>query len=288
MVKVKFDQETFKKEILTLKSEVHKKNKMIDWLNAELCKKCNAVLEAEKFKLEKGKLMKKLKNSKKKALEADERQSTLERELAASQLNMQRYRTITIRQGEEIDNVRAILEKVSEERNTLKVTGEKLKRDVEASRKKMAKLEGIKNTKALADGVEFLRMAQACFSTTGLIDDVKQQNTEILNDEATEYGFICAISHEIFVDPVRCSDGQVYERKFIQKWFNANNTSPITNARLNDRTLVPDFRLRSTIEVWKKKNGYDEVVARENTVAIEKNTVDLTSEATTVPMIEFQ
>ena len=146
----------------------------------------------------------------------------------------------------------------------------KLEQDAEKSKTKMQRLEGTRNLKVLSDGIEFLKKAQECFSTTGLMDTIKQKTQDDLLSEATEMGYISSITQEMFVDPVRCSDGEVYERKMIEKWFRSNDTSPNTNATIYDKTLVTEYRLRSQIEAWKKINNYDEIVAKENTVDLTK------------------
>lgn len=42
-----------------------------------------------------------------------------------------------------------------------------------------------------------------------------------------------------FLDPVVTVDGQVYDREYITKWLNKNDSSPYTNASLSDKTLTP-------------------------------------------------
>eukprot|EP00899_Mesostigma_viride_P022180 jgi/Mesvir1/3146/Mv16313-RA.3 len=64
--------------------------------------------------------------------------------------------------------------------------------------------------------------------------------------------FLCPISCDIMRDPViLVGSGQVYERNFIEQWFTrGNETDPLTNVRLSDKTLVPVVALRSLIEQW--------------------------------------
>ena len=71
--------------------------------------------------------------------------------------------------------------------------------------------------------------------------------------------FICSISLEIMSDPVTTSDGQTYERSAIMGWFlKGNSTSPLTGLSLLKSpgdahpTLIPNFAMRSAIELWKK------------------------------------
>ena len=44
---------------------------------------------------------------------------------------------------------------------------------------------------------------------------------------------ICPISKQIFYEPVKASDGQIYEKQAIKEWLTFNNTSPITRELLN-------------------------------------------------------
>ena len=70
--------------------------------------------------------------------------------------------------------------------------------------------------------------------------------------------FCCPISREIMSDPVVTYDGQTYERKEIQEWFDrGNNTSPITNLQLKYLTLAPNHALRNAIQDWMKPTKTD-------------------------------
>ncbi len=64
--------------------------------------------------------------------------------------------------------------------------------------------------------------------------------------------FKCPLSMEIFRDPVSTLDGHCYERAAIENWLMRNNTSPVTGAILQDKTLVPAITLRKAIEEWKE------------------------------------
>jgi hypothetical protein len=48
---------------------------------------------------------------------------------------------------------------------------------------------------------------------------------------------ICPISHEIFKEPVIIDDGITYEKYCILKWFNKNNTSPITGLQVSKKII---------------------------------------------------
>lgn len=58
---------------------------------------------------------------------------------------------------------------------------------------------------------------------------------------------VCPITQEIMEDPVVCADGHSYERAAIEKWLQARQTSPCTNAPLPHKNLVPNHALRNLI-----------------------------------------
>ena len=53
-------------------------------------------------------------------------------------------------------------------------------------------------------------------------------------------------------DPVFTASGQTYERDSISLWLRTKQTDPISNARLPNKKLVPNFALRGAIEQWKE------------------------------------
>jgi len=57
----------------------------------------------------------------------------------------------------------------------------------------------------------------------------------------------CPITREILHDPVLATDGWVYERSAIEKWFETHNTSPMTNQKLLSFELRPCLTLKSLI-----------------------------------------
>ena len=60
--------------------------------------------------------------------------------------------------------------------------------------------------------------------------------------------FVCAISHEIMVDPVFTADGMTYERACISDWFATGaTTSPATNQLLENFRLTPNHSMRASI-----------------------------------------
>lgn len=47
-----------------------------------------------------------------------------------------------------------------------------------------------------------------------------------------------------YVDPVLAADGCTYERKHMQLWLRANDTSPVTGQPLEHKHLVPNIVIR--------------------------------------------
>lgn len=45
--------------------------------------------------------------------------------------------------------------------------------------------------------------------------------------------YICPISTQIFLEPVICEDGHIYEKEMIIKWLQLNQTSPITRQQMS-------------------------------------------------------
>ena len=73
--------------------------------------------------------------------------------------------------------------------------------------------------------------------------------------------FTCPITYELFIDPVRAEDGQIYERAAIATWLQTHDTSPNTGVALAHKKLVSLPAVRSTIELLVDKGAvpHDEV-----------------------------
>jgi hypothetical protein len=56
------------------------------------------------------------------------------------------------------------------------------------------------------------------------------------------------------IDPHVASDGYTYDRKAIELWLSTNDTSPMTNLRLPNKSLIPNHSLRSAIMDWRSKS----------------------------------
>lgn len=77
------------------------------------------------------------------------------------------------------------------------------------------------------------------------------------------------MSMDIMVNPVITSNGHTYERSYIEEWFKAHTTDPLSNENITKK-LVPNLSLKEAIEAFKKRNDvdtapsvqYDEMYAR--------------------------
>lgn len=62
--------------------------------------------------------------------------------------------------------------------------------------------------------------------------------------------FICPITSDIMKEPYICiGDNITYERSAVEAWFSKNDTSPITNKKI-DKTLIPNLAMKNTINEW--------------------------------------
>lgn len=84
--------------------------------------------------------------------------------------------------------------------------------------------------------------------------------TQELNPEsqsAPPNHFICPILKDVMEDPCVAADGYTYERKVIEKWFQQNDESPMTNLRLQNKNLLPNYNLLCAITEWKSRKRSD-------------------------------
>jgi hypothetical protein len=64
--------------------------------------------------------------------------------------------------------------------------------------------------------------------------------------------YCCHISSEVMEDPVTTVDNNTYERKNIERWFQTNEKSPLTNLVLDSLDLVPDLKKKQEIVDYTK------------------------------------
>eukprot|EP00966_Prymnesium_polylepis_P083930 1943298-Prymnesium_polylepis.1 len=63
-------------------------------------------------------------------------------------------------------------------------------------------------------------------------------------------GILCALSQQLMTEPVRASDGCVYERSVITLWLQNHSASPVNGASLSAPDLTPETELRARISSW--------------------------------------
>lgn len=103
------------------------------------------------------------------------------------------------------------------------------------------------------------RTADPVASESNAVDLAKKgslpnKSTEDLKKPDTlkiPHDFLCPISLELMRDPVIVATGQTYERSYIQRWIDTDNsTCPKTQQKLEHLTLTPNYVLRSLITQW--------------------------------------
>lgn len=71
---------------------------------------------------------------------------------------------------------------------------------------------------------------------------------EVDATDAVPHHFLCPIFQDVMLDPVKTSDGHVYDRAAIETWFTDHDTSPLTGLPLMDKTLAPHEALKEKID----------------------------------------
>ncbi|KAL9163310.1 hypothetical protein ABFS82_06G032500 [Erythranthe guttata] len=85
-------------------------------------------------------------------------------------------------------------------------------------------------------------MAELCSSSSS-VDSTTQHNVPSY--------FLCPIFQEIMKDPHVAADGFTYEEDAIKGWFNSGHkTSPMTNLKLENCDLLPNYALYYAIQEW--------------------------------------
>lgn len=73
---------------------------------------------------------------------------------------------------------------------------------------------------------------------------------DTMDDEDIPREFICPITQTIMVDPVLSSDGYSYEREAIEAWLRNDETSPMTQRPIRDKSLTSNTTFRNLIKSW--------------------------------------
>ncbi|KAL6657274.1 hypothetical protein ACP70R_005054 [Stipagrostis hirtigluma subsp. patula] len=85
--------------------------------------------------------------------------------------------------------------------------------------------------------------------TPGTVRDLEQLH--LMRERQVPSCFLCPILQEIMHDPQVCADGITYEGQAIREWMeNGRETSPMTNLKLEHRSLTPNHALRLAIQDW--------------------------------------
>ncbi|KAG5390138.1 hypothetical protein IGI04_031679, partial [Brassica rapa subsp. trilocularis] len=69
--------------------------------------------------------------------------------------------------------------------------------------------------------------------------------------------FKCPLSLTVMYDPVIISSGHTFERMWIQKWFECNDSCPVSKRILDDFTLQSNVAMKDQISKWCSKKGLD-------------------------------
>ena len=72
------------------------------------------------------------------------------------------------------------------------------------------------------------------------MEDIIMEDTTIENTTMEEEikDLICPITLKIFREPCVASDGFIYEKTYIERWFKTNDTSPTTNVKMDNMNIV--------------------------------------------------
>jgi hypothetical protein len=100
----------------------------------------------------------------------------------------------------------------------------------------------------LLDEIEKLKISQrnSMDQLTKVVQSKEGSKSNIIIPKA----FYCPITMELMKDPVMATDGHVYERSAIEKWFRQHDTSPLTNWKIEDKKLIPWYPLKSAIDEY--------------------------------------
>uniref|UniRef100_A0A1Y1JZX4 WD repeat, SAM and U-box domain-containing protein 1 n=2 Tax=Photinus pyralis TaxID=7054 RepID=A0A1Y1JZX4_PHOPY len=80
------------------------------------------------------------------------------------------------------------------------------------------------------------------------LDELQHPNVSDNQPGEVPPEYLCPITQEIMREPVRCSDGFVYEKQAINEWFMSGKfTSPMTNETLTDINFTMDQEMRNAI-----------------------------------------
>ena len=85
-----------------------------------------------------------------------------------------------------------------------------------------------------------------------------QDSRLLARRESLARDLTCPITGEILIDPVVAADGHTYERQAIERWLQDHQTSPLTNAALTSKQLLPNLRLKAIAEEARRERDRDQ------------------------------
>lgn len=84
-----------------------------------------------------------------------------------------------------------------------------------------------------------------------------------ININIDEEKYLCPLTLYYMKEPVLASDGKIYEKKAIKKWYNENKTSPFTREILDGKFILQK-KLKTEIKDYLKNNNIDRDDADDN------------------------
>ncbi|KAL2421897.1 hypothetical protein ABEF95_001684 [Exophiala dermatitidis] len=79
-----------------------------------------------------------------------------------------------------------------------------------------------------------------------------QTSTELEDVCDIPHEYLCPITRVLFEDPVVTTDGTIFERKAIERWYRISQSSPLTGLPVADTELSYNHGLAQKIEAWVK------------------------------------
>ena len=149
---------------------------------------------------------------------------------------------------ERIEEVTKALKKYSDLLHSKKIV------PVKASNVNLTKVELPKKDFASLNEVveKLLMMSLEKDQDRELVKGLKLVSKDMKNQIPTE--FICPITGELFFEPVIAADSFTYEKMAIQTWLNSKDTSPITDAKLGNKDLIPNLVIQKMTRDFYEKN----------------------------------
>lgn len=84
----------------------------------------------------------------------------------------------------------------------------------------------------------------------------EEDAAEVEEDVAPPNDLLCPITHALMREPMRASDGCVYDRHAIKRWFSQRLSSPLTGEALTSAELEPVDELLERTTAWATANRH--------------------------------